>query len=42
MPTAAHLIVIHKASACTSSNVTSGWKRMPPLVGPSTELYLHR
>ena len=30
----AHLNVIQKASDCTSSTFTRGWKRMPPLVGP--------
>ena len=30
----AHLKVIQKASISTSSAVASGWKRMPPLVGP--------
>ena len=30
--------VIHAASARTSSAVTSGWYRMPPLPGPRTRL----
>ena len=34
MLTSAHFHVIHIASALTSSSVTSGWKRMPPLPGP--------
>ena len=32
---AAHLNVIQNASDSTSSTLTLGWKRMPPLVGPS-------
>ena len=34
IPSAAHLKVIQKASDWTSSMLTFGWKRMPPLVGP--------
>src|SRR5689334_4058991 len=34
MLTTAHFHVIHIASALTSSIVTPGWKRMPPLDGP--------
>ena len=34
MLTTAHFQVIHMASALTSSSVTPGWKRMPPLEGP--------
>ncbi len=34
MLTTAHFQVIHMASALTSSRVTPGWKRIPPLDGP--------
>jgi hypothetical protein len=33
-PSAAHLNVIQNASDWTSSVLTSGWKRIPPFVGP--------
>ncbi len=38
MLTSAHFQVIHIASALTSSSVTSGWKRIPPLPGPRARL----
>ena len=38
----AHFQLISIASAVTSSRVTSGWKRTPPLVGPSTVLWWTR
>jgi hypothetical protein len=41
MLTTAHFQVIHEASARTSSSVTSGAKRMPPLAGPARERVLH-
>jgi len=36
--TVAVFIVIHVASALTSSRSTSGWYRIPPLCGPNVEL----
>ena len=40
--TTAHFHVIQKARAVTSSSVTPGWKRMPPLEGPRAKLYCTR
>jgi len=34
MPVTAHLNVIQKERAETSSSVTLGWKRIPPFAGP--------
>ena len=42
MSTRAHFQVIQAASARTVSMVSSGWKRMPPLVGPRASLYCTR
>ena len=36
--TVAVFIVIHVASALTSSRSTCGWYRIPPLYGPRSEL----
>ena len=41
MLTTAHFQVIQEASARTSSSVTSGAKRMPPLAGPRAIGVLH-
>ena len=38
MFTTAHFHVIHVASAFTSSSVTLGWNRIPPLAGPRVVL----
>ncbi len=38
MSATAHFQVIQVASARTMSNVSDGWKRMPPLLGPRASL----
>ncbi len=38
----AHFHVIQAARAVTSSRVTAGWNRMPPLAGPRAMLYCTR